>query len=68
MAVRAALHLAMAEAGLDGAQLAARLGCEEREIRRLLDPRAALNLPLIERALAGLGRRLALRLIEGQAA
>ena len=68
MAARAALHLAMTEAGVDGAQLAARLGCEEREVRRLLDPRAALNLPLIERALAGLGRRLALRLMEGQAA
>ena len=68
MAARAALYLAMAEAGLNEAQLATRLGCEERELRRLLDPRAALNLPLIERALAGLGRRLALRLVESRAA
>lgn len=61
-AAKAALYLALAEAGITKAQLAARLGCDEREVRRLLDPRHASKLPRIQRALATLGKRLALRL------
>lgn len=61
-AAKAALYLALGEAGITKAQLAARLGCDEREVRRLLDPRHLSKLPRIQRALATLGKRLALRL------
>ncbi len=46
------------EAGITRSQLAARLGCDEKEVRRLLDPRHPSKLPRIEQALAQLGKRL----------
>ncbi len=67
-AAKAALRLAMVESGVDEARLAARLACDEKEIRRLLDPRQAAPLSRIEHALAALGRRIAVRLVEGRAA
>src|ERR1022692_2023881 len=39
MAAKAALYLAMREAGMTNAQLARKLGCDEKEVRRMLDPR-----------------------------
>lgn len=66
-AVKAALYLALREAGLSKVELAARLGCDEKEVRRLLDPRHPSKLPRLQAALAILGQRLVLRL-EGQAA
>ena len=51
-AAKAALYLAMTEAGIDEAQLAVRLACDEKEIHRLLDPRQAAPLSRIDRALA----------------
>jgi antitoxin HicB len=58
MAAKAALHLALREAGLTRSDLAARLGCDEKEVRRLLDPRHPSKLPRLEQALAQLGKRL----------
>jgi antitoxin HicB len=66
-AVKAALYLALRETGLSKVELAARLGCDEKEVRRLLDPRHPSKLPRLQAALAALGKRLALRL-ENEAA
>jgi antitoxin HicB len=58
MAANAALNLALREAGITRSELAARLGCDEKEVRRLLDPRHPSKLPRLEEALAQLGKRL----------
>jgi antitoxin HicB len=47
MAAKAALYLAMREAGITNAQLARKLGCGEKEVRRMLDPRHPTKLPRI---------------------
>ena len=64
MAAKAALYLAMTEAGMSNVQLARKLGCEEREVRRMLDPRHPTKLPRIEEALEVLGKRLVVRVEE----
>jgi antitoxin HicB len=61
MAAKAALYLALREAGITQSELAARLGCDEKEVRRLLDPRHPSKLPRLEQALALLGKRLVLQ-------
>src|SRR5438094_522900 len=38
-AAKAALYLAMREARIKNTELARRLGCHEKEVRRMLDPR-----------------------------
>jgi hypothetical protein len=38
MAAKAALYLAIREAGMSNVQLARKLGCDEKEVRRMLDP------------------------------
>ena len=58
MAAKAALYLAMAEAGMTNVQLARKLGCDEKEVRRMLDPRHPTKLPRIKEALDVLGKRL----------
>lgn len=58
MAAKAALYLAIKETGLSNAKLARRLGYDEREIRRMLDPRQATRLARIQRVLNFLGKRL----------
>jgi antitoxin HicB len=58
MAAKAALYLAMGEAGMTSVQLARRLGCDEKEVRRMLDPRHPTKLPRIEEALDVFGQRL----------
>ncbi len=58
MAAKAALYLAMKEAGMSNVQLARKLGCDEREVRRLLDPRHPTKLPRVKEALEVLGKRL----------
>jgi antitoxin HicB len=63
-AAKAALYLALREAGISKSELAARLGCDEKEVRRLLDPRHLSKLPRIERALSALGKSLAVRLVD----
>jgi len=63
-AAKAALYLALRESGISKSELAARLGCDEKEVRRLLDPRHPSKLPRIERALSALGKSLAVRLVD----
>ena len=58
MAAKAALYLAMKEAGITKVQLARRLKCDEKEIRRLLDPRHRSKISRIERALEAMGKQL----------
>ena len=57
-AAKAALYLALQEARVTKADLARRLDCDEKEVRRLLDPRHPSKLPRLEAALAAIGRRL----------
>ena len=58
MAAKAALYLAMREARMNNVQLARKLGCDEREVRRMLDPRHPTKLLRIIEALEALGKRL----------
>ncbi len=58
MAAKAALYLAVKEAGIRNTELARRLGANEKEVRRLLDPHHKSKLPRIEAALEVLGKNL----------
>jgi antitoxin HicB len=58
MAAKAALYLALRDARMTNVQLARKLGCDEREVRRMLDPRHPTKLPRIKEALEALGKRL----------
>ena len=60
VAHKAMLHAALQESGLSVAALARRLGVEEREVRRFLDPRHPTKIPRLSAALAALGRQVAL--------
>ena len=57
-AAKVALYLAMKEAHLTNVQLARKLGCDEKEVRRMLDPRHATRLRRIKEALDAFGKRL----------
>lgn len=59
---KAALYVAMREAGVSKVQLAQRLGVDEKEVRRLLDPHHGSKLPRIAEAVHALGRRLVIGL------
>ena len=59
---KAALYIAMSEAGITKVQLARQLGVDEKEVRRLLDPHYASKLPRIAQAIQVLGRRLVIGL------
>ena len=60
--VKAALYVAMKDAGISKVQLAKRLGVDEKEVRRLLDPHYGSKLPRIAQAVEALGRRLVIGL------
>ena len=49
---------AFASAGITQAELAKRLGKDGREVRRILDPDHATKVPMLQAALAALGKRL----------
>jgi antitoxin HicB len=57
-ALKAALYLAVREAGIGTSELARRLDVHEKEARRLLAPRHGSKTAALERALAAVGRRL----------
>ena len=59
---KAALYIAMREAGISKMQLAKRLGVDEKEVRRLLDPHYGSKLPRIAQAICLLGQRLVIDL------
>jgi antitoxin HicB len=58
LAAKAALHQALRSAAVSRAELARRLGLDEREVRRMLDPRHATRLARLEAALRAVCRRL----------
>lgn len=57
-AMKAAIYLAMKEQGLSKTDLARRLALDEKEARRILDPRHPTKMPTLERALHALGKRV----------
>ncbi|MGB7415758.1 MAG: type II toxin-antitoxin system HicB family antitoxin [Thermosynechococcaceae cyanobacterium] len=56
IALKAALYEAIEESGLANTQLGERLGKDEKEIRRILDPHHGTKLPTLETALKALGK------------
>src|SRR5579859_5854260 len=62
MAAKAALYLAIQESGFTNSELGRKLGLDEKEIRRMLDPRHATRLARIQTALDFLGKRLVVSL------
>jgi antitoxin HicB len=67
IAAKAALYLKLRSSGLTKSDFARELRCDVREVRRLLDPKHPSKLPRLVRALAALGGRLELRLVEAVA-
>ena len=61
-ALKATLYLAMKEAAITKVQLARALEVNEKEVRRILDPRHGTKLSTIERALAALGKKIELQI------
>lgn len=55
-AIKAALYLAVKDAGISKRELGRRLGVDEKSVRRLLDPHYHGRLPAMERALRQLGK------------
>ena len=64
MAAKLALYLAMKECEVSNTVLARRLACDEKEIRRMLDPRHPTKLTRVQAALRVLGKRLVVGLEE----
>lgn len=62
-AAKTALYLAMREKKLSNTSLAKKLECDEKEVRRLLDPHYHSKLPRIEEALHILGKRLEVHIV-----
>lgn len=58
MSLKTALYQAMKEEGISKSELARRMGIDEKDVRRMLDPRHPTKAPALERALALLGRRI----------
>ena len=67
MAAKAVLYLAMKQAGMTNVELARKLGCDERAVRRMLAPRHPTKLPRIQDALDVLGKRLVVSVEEAAA-
>ena len=56
-ALKAAVYMALRDQGVSKSELARRMNVNEKEARRMLDPRHATKVPTLERALAALGKR-----------
>lgn len=56
-ALKTAVYLAMREQRVSKSELARRMRMDEKEARRMLDPRHPTRVPTLERALSALGRR-----------
>lgn len=64
VAGKVALYRAMRETGTSQVQLAQRLGCDPRQVRRLLDPLNASRFDQIDEALSVLGKRLDVQVLD----
>jgi antitoxin HicB len=58
ISAKAALYLSLQKTKITKMELARRLKCDEKEVRRLLDPHHQSKLPRIESALAAMGQKL----------
>jgi antitoxin HicB len=63
-ATKLALHDAMLAADISNAELARRLKCDEKAIRRLRDPLHASKIEHVETALRMLGKRIDISVVE----
>lgn len=68
VAAKLAVLEAFAAAGISKSELARRIGKDEKEVRRILDPRHPTKLPALTAALRALGKRLVVGVIEAEAA
>jgi antitoxin HicB len=68
VAAKLAVLEAFKAAGLSKSELARRLGKDEKEVRRILDPRHPTKLPALTAALRALGNRLVVGVMEAEAA
>lgn len=63
LAAKAALYVIMQEKHLTNVALAKQLSCDEKEIRRLIDPHYQSKIPRIEQVLHQLGQRLEVNVV-----
>ena len=68
MALKAALYSALRAQKMTVADLAGRLGIDDRKAARLIDPRAASRLTSLEEALSALGYTIAIEVLQKPAA
>ena len=62
-ALKAAVYIALREQSVSKSELARRMNVNEKEARRMLDPKHPTKVPTLERALAALGRRAEIEVI-----
>ena len=60
IAAKAALYLTMREAKMSNVKLAKQLGCGEKDVRRMLDPRHNSRINALQEALEALGKTIVL--------
>jgi len=63
-ALKAAVYLSLRDQKVSKSELARRMNLDEKEARRMLNPRHATKVPTLERALAVLGRRAEIEVTE----
>jgi antitoxin HicB len=68
VAAKLAVLESFAAAGITKSELARRIGKDEKEVRRILDPKHATKLPVLMAALRALGKRLVVGVMEAEAA
>ncbi len=68
VAAKLAVLEAFKAAGISKSELARRIGKDEKEVRRILDPKHATKLPALTTALRALGKRLVVGVTEAEAA
>ncbi|HEY7999903.1 MAG TPA: type II toxin-antitoxin system HicB family antitoxin [Pseudolabrys sp.] len=68
VAAKLAVLESFTAAGISKSELARRIGKDEKEVRRILDPKHATKLPALTAALRALGKRLVVGVMETEAA
>ena len=68
VAAKLAVLESFVAAGISKSELARRLGKDEKEVRRILDPKHPTKLPALTAALRALGKRLVVGVMEAEAA
>jgi antitoxin HicB len=68
VAAKLAVLEAFAAGGISKSELARRIGRDEKEVRRILDPKHPTKLPALTATLRALGKRLVVGVIEAEAA